>query len=431
MIDFSCHNKCLAQLASVLSTIKRDTLLSCSQGAITQDRANFLLSSAPLIPPQIPMQSPRLRFDTLTDHIRWYLLSPQTDTLAELADELEEDITDSKNSVIPFDLFPALLERVSYSVRNTDLVARFARTMSEVVCDRLEDCSPENAVHLISLLTNRKLPLDEFWLFMLAKRVQQSIDGYDANQVTTIADCFSSRKLEDDEFFRTLTKRLQSIGIEDLKPDLLARFIYACGCVRYRDPEMLTSVLQMYQGRWTLWSAKSTAHLIAGLTQLDALDIPGVNEVMLLLNLDTTRAAPHRGFIVEHFLLTAMYFRLGILALPHLISHLNLKFAKDEGRFLRRFIFMVKLAETGALFENAERLPIAVLRTLRELKNVVEDSANYGFQQHSYYEPVTSGFQIEVCSMLKIMGVEHELEVKRLPFIMDVLIPGMSGSTQE
>eukprot|EP00397_Hematodinium_sp_SG-2012_P015794 GEMP01016093.1.p1 GENE.GEMP01016093.1~~GEMP01016093.1.p1 ORF type:complete len:572 (+),score=140.90 GEMP01016093.1:183-1898(+) len=433
-------------LYACANTLLKDTASPCA--TVSQEHARILLALAPTVPPTMHIGQ-ELPFDqakmTLTDHIRWILLSghesylaqmlPLLDPTRETADTGDVTTTASTNAAameVPFALFPALLDCVvRRSIRQKrpisegmgysgKMVAQVSSALSEVVCDRLDECGPKDAVRMVQILTGGKVPMDEFWLFMLAKHLQKIVDQLGAVEVTSIGSCFASRALEDDEFFTCLTQRILFLGVDGIPIEDMAKFVFACGRVRYRDEQLLSEVLNTYRGRWSSWSPEARAHLIAGLTDLDTLNLPGVSEVVRLLDRQTLRYAD-RNFIATHLFSTAMYIPAGIYAFRHLVKTVGTPSTMHSigGKYLRRYIYVTLLARLGG-FGDLRKLPLASLHAFVKTQRTVEDSRNY--PKRGCYEPDTSGFQIEVSSILKILQVDHQVEVRRMPFILDLVL---------
>lgn len=412
-----------------------DTLNATSP--LSLERVRAILACAPLLPPHTVVADVDIERKSLSleEHIRWFLLSGQRSILGHIISVLEVTYEDTSNPgpavSVPFSLLPALLDRVAEqepkgrSVESSDISARITSALSEIVCDRLDQCSAAEAVRMVQILTGRKVPMDEFWLFMLAKRIQNVIDELGPKEVTCIADCFAKRYLEDDAFFESLTQRVIALGGGQGRIDsnTLATFVLSCGVVRYRDEKLLSDIARTYRGQWGRWSTDARAKIIGGFTQLDALNVPHILDVFRTLDYPTCRSMS-REFCSQNLLIAAMYFPRALAALPHMVRHIGT--SRDEmrssyGRFLRRYIFLSLLANSGALYQRAESLPLACLRALRKVKNVIEDERNY--TKGGSYEPETSSFQIEVSSILHIIDVNHNMEVRRKPFILDMVLP--------
>eukprot|EP00971_Amphidinium_carterae_P083839 1659307-Amphidinium_carterae.1 len=88
--------------------------------------------------------------------------------------------------------------------------------------------------------------MDEFWLFMLAKRTEDIADQFHPQAIVDIAMRYAVRNLEDDQFFEALAK--QVVDRHDQFSMLqLADFLHACAKLHYLDDALCNVVLSQFQ----------------------------------------------------------------------------------------------------------------------------------------------------------------------------------------
>ena len=67
--------------------------------------------------------------------------------------------------------------------------------------------------------------MDEFWLFMMAKQIQDTSDRFTPAELVTIATCYASKGLEDEEFFEALCSNVYK-RIKEFEVKQLAYFLW-------------------------------------------------------------------------------------------------------------------------------------------------------------------------------------------------------------
>lgn len=65
------------------------------------------------------------------------------------------------------------------------------------VCHKIPELTAQQLTCFIESLTSAALPMDEFWLFMMAKQIQDTSEKFSPSQLVTIAECYASKDLED------------------------------------------------------------------------------------------------------------------------------------------------------------------------------------------------------------------------------------------
>lgn len=84
-----------------------------------------------------------------------------------------------------------------FSLRRSynEVTSGLVKTFSDFVCDRLECLSPKLVTNIVSAVGNSKC-LDEFWMFMMAKRIQDTAQCYEPEDLATIIDTYATASLE-------------------------------------------------------------------------------------------------------------------------------------------------------------------------------------------------------------------------------------------
>ena len=100
------------------------------------------------------------------------------------------------------------------------------------VCHQIPSLEPSEITCFIEALTSPALPMDEFWLFMMAKQIQDASDRFSPSQIVTIARCYAWKNLEDEEFFDALCSSVHRRLAEFTLPQL-AQFLFSCARVRF------------------------------------------------------------------------------------------------------------------------------------------------------------------------------------------------------
>ena len=113
------------------------------------------------------------------------------------------------------------------------LGARVVHLFTHFVCARIPELTAEQTTCFVEALTGA-LPMDEFWLFMMAKQIQDTTEKFSPLQIATISRCYADNQLEDDEFFAALSERVTR-GLEQFPLSELAVFLLACAKIRFLD----------------------------------------------------------------------------------------------------------------------------------------------------------------------------------------------------
>lgn len=138
------------------------------------------------------------------------------------------------------------------------------------VCHQIPSLEPSEITCFIEALTSPALPMDEFWLFMMAKQIQDTSDRFSPSQIVTIARCYAWKNLEDEEFFDALCSSVHRRLAEFTLPQL-AQFLFSCARVRFLHQELCADAFPLFQDHASV-SALDGAALGAVITAAGMLD---------------------------------------------------------------------------------------------------------------------------------------------------------------
>lgn len=300
------------------------------------------------------------------------------------------------------------------------LGTRVVQLFSDHVCQKIGSLTPAQITTFVVALTSTSLPMDEFWLFMLAKRVQESASEFSSDQIVAIARCYAIKRLEDDAFFEKLSISVRERH-RDFTPSQLADFLFSCALIRYLDEELCKIVLsplhdlaKSRQFGTSLGAAVCAAGLldqrVFGMTgAFRALSHGGRLEREVLVNMSQALLAIPRG--VEQFM-------------PQLLREMCLQVAARRSRrlFERRLVLIGNACVCGVprVKQWSPRLMNQLALSLGTLQI---DERNY--------EPPSSSFHMEVVAVLRFLDVKHHLEVPVRPFCLDIeLEPGQVAAAE-
>ena len=120
---------------------------------------------------------------------------------------------------------------------------QFVSLYSDFICDNIVGLGPVEVQRLIRALARPVIPIDEFWMFILAKQLQKNISAYSGSAIVDVAHAFALRELEDDDFFEVLVNELKAQDFakhDSLSLDEKLRLFWSCGRLRYRDEEIIS-----------------------------------------------------------------------------------------------------------------------------------------------------------------------------------------------
>ncbi|CAE7216096.1 unnamed protein product [Symbiodinium natans] len=123
---------------------------------------------------------------------------------------------------------------------------RIVQLFTHFVCARIPELTADEMTCFVEALTSQALPMDEFWLFMMAKQIQDTPDRFSPSQIATISRCYADKGLEDDEFFTALSARVAR-GLQQFPLSELASFLFACAKIRFLDEGLCEKAFPLFE----------------------------------------------------------------------------------------------------------------------------------------------------------------------------------------
>lgn len=311
------------------------------------------------------------------------------------------------------------------------LGARLVQLVSYFVCDRVPQLTPEEITTFVVALTSTALPMDEFWLFMMAKRVQDSPELFTIDQIVIIAKRYADKGLEDDEFFEALANRVTTV-FHNATLEQVSGFLLACGKVRFVHEELCRLALSQLEDPEKAATLHSEA-LSATVTAVALLDQSQFKPAAVCNQL-AGRPAELRRLVAKSDL--AMGIALASvslrdssvvrLLLPMIIEKMHEVFlggkmsrkkGKDAAMVLRRLTLLGLCTAFSVPSPSAWALPLVrqMSSTMQQLEGALQSRSDL-------WEPQPSSFHLEVVAVLQLLNVEHSVEVPQRPFCLDLTI---------
>eukprot|EP00927_Polykrikos_kofoidii_P029467 TRINITY_DN25482_c0_g1_i1.p1 TRINITY_DN25482_c0_g1~~TRINITY_DN25482_c0_g1_i1.p1 ORF type:complete len:748 (+),score=112.23 TRINITY_DN25482_c0_g1_i1:82-2325(+) len=324
------------------------------------------------------------------------------------------------------------------------LSTRLVQLFSNHVCERIPVLSQEDITTFVVALTSQALPMDEFWLFMMAKRIQDTSVDYSPKQIVIIAGRYAHKNLEDHEFFGALSDRVLG-GLQEFSLKQLALFLHSCGMMRYYPQDLCTAVFPLFEDRQSVdaLSAEVVGTIISAAALLDqqSFDTSFCCRRLLESRMFLRAALEDRHLamgltlgcaVLGHpsmtkTLMPAILEELAFLYPSH--KRLRTRFAfREFGKVYRRLSLLGLCAAFSLPRESA--WPTRRLKRLLDVIKAQEERYGAGDIRVDSYEPASSSFHLEVASMLRLIDVDHELEHKHHPFCLDILITNESVASE-
>lgn len=315
---------------------------------------------------------------------------------------------------------------------------RVVQLFSNFVCERIHDLSAAEITTFIVALTSPSLPMDEFWLFMMAKRVQDTAESYSADQVVTIAQCYADKGLEDEEFFGALSasvvQRMPEFGLPRL-----SIFLLACANVRFLSDDLCLAVAPLLEDPAVVGQCSGEA-ISRALAAAALLDQQFFNPSACCRRIV---ASPADFAHLEHIMGLALavgalrHSSLARLLTPSFLPQLAKSLASrrlqgrkalhEFGRIHRRLLLVGLCAAFGV--PRPVSWPLSSLKDMRGLLDVIDQRLGQDASvSRGSYEPASSSFHLEVVAVLRLIDVEHVIEHRQIPFCLDIAVFPADGS---
>lgn len=307
------------------------------------------------------------------------------------------------------------------------LGARVVHLFTHFVCARIPELTAEQTTCFVEALTGA-LPMDEFWLFMMAKQIQDTTEKFSPLQIATISRCYADNQLEDDEFFAALSERVTR-GLEQFPLSELAVFLLACAKIRFLDEALCQKAFPLFEEAARV-SHLDGASLSAAVTAAALLDWRRFQALhccrVLAQNPRELQRSVRGGDLGMGLALATVYMRNTTgarLLLPVLLEKFseagNSLRMSEVAMIQRRSMIIGLCAAFGLPTRSSWILPhLRVLQdTIKKLQLHLDRS-----RRRDQYEPSPSSFHLEVVAVLRLLNVEHHLEYPQLPFRLDIAI---------
>lgn len=302
---------------------------------------------------------------------------------------------------------------------------------SDFVCHRVPELPAEEITCFVGGLISQALPMDEFWLFILAKRIQDTVDLYTPEQVSFIGKRYADRGLEDDEFFEALTnyaiKNIEKFPLPDL-----ADLLLGCAKIRFLSEELCQLAFPKFQDRTAVANLDGATNgsVVTAAALLDWRDFHPLACCYRLINSShDLKMAVSNADCITGLALAAVYFRqaAGIQYLmPFLLQQIVTRCSgrlrpREVGILLRRTYLVALCAAFGVPYRST--WSPAILAQLRNsVMELEERFLGPKKRRDTAYEPESSSFHLEVAAILRLLEVENTLEHRQLPFVLDIFI---------
>ncbi|CAK0904896.1 unnamed protein product, partial [Prorocentrum cordatum] len=276
---------------------------------------------------------------------------------------------------------------------------RLVQLFSNYVCERIPELTPEQITIFVVSLTSSAQAMDEFWLFMLAKRIQDTASQFSTSQVVTIARRYADRELEDGEFFGALSQRVRD-SLEEFTLPERADFLLSCAKLKFLDEDLCAAALPSFSDPSQVagLDGKCLGAALTAAAQLDrSAFLPRASCRTLAARPLELRRAVNSADLMMGAALAVVQLRhpAGIVELlPHLLSCLSAAFAKRRVTLLG-LCMAFGLPSTGAW-------PLPLLQGTAHTHEALRRQAVLRASPRDLWEPTPSSFHLEVVAVLRI-----------------------------
>ncbi|CAK9016175.1 Uncharacterized protein SCF082_LOCUS13068 [Durusdinium trenchii] len=309
------------------------------------------------------------------------------------------------------------------------LGTRIVQLFTNSVCHKIPELTAQQLTCFIESLTSAALPMDEFWLFMMAKQIQDTSEKFSPSQLVTIAECYASKDLEDEEFFEALCtsvyQRLTEFSLREL-----AQFLSSCARVRFLHEDLCSAAFPLFEDPSSVSSLDGHG-LGAILTAASLLDWRSFRSMPCCRRLaerpQDLSLAQGATDLAMGLTLAAVYMQNAAgarMLLPLLLQHLGQTAVGQRQRRVHQLSRRTALIGLCAAFAVPHRRAwdLAHLRMVQATWDRLEEEQR---PVRDPWEPESSRFHLEVVAILNLLEVPHHLEHAQYPFRLDIRIdPG-------
>lgn len=368
---------------------------------------------------------------------------------------IKQNLFQIKNIVLSKVLLIYIMKYVYSHIDNNVLYAH-----SDIICENLELLHQHLITNFIFTIGTCK-HIDEFCMFMLAKFVQNNVQGYTPNDITIIVNTYADASLEDVSFYETICDYIKNNFYKFLATDII-KIVYAFSKVRIRDEVLLKMAYQRINEYLEEREKKYFYLKRDDTTYTTNYQVPKEKEEStLLLNKEK-----HKGrYIINKYLcayaiiaagkldffegLNKLFFYLrksiltdgidirGMLWMP--ITLTNFLSSECIFQFLPVYVDLIykafKKTESSKLMTLLIRRHNILLHTIETniipKKYIDESTLNKLYfickskkdtSKEKVFVPDSSTFHIEVSNALLSLDIPHKKEVNIYPFTIDIFI---------
>ncbi|ORM40426.1 uncharacterized protein BXIN_2145 [Babesia sp. Xinjiang] len=323
-----------------------------------------------------------------------------------------------------------LILKRNFSQLNCDHI----RVFSDFICDRLHRIEPKSIANISFSLGHSK-HLDEFWMFMMAKRIQDNPHEFGPDEIAAIMDAYSNACLEDHEFYAVLCQQVAR-NFDNHSVAHLTVILRALARVRVRDEWLLGKTLERLSKHLNALdgsahdnsAGREVAYITANcIVAAGDLDYSGDCNFDGMWRLLTARIRQSSFDIcaINWLPLAAMTFASRTTLqtfMPVWLRHVSHTIPK-----LRSKSFVLTIQRRHHLVRHVFKLGILPPQLLpRHAQKVLDDICDREYitgKVPEDYVPESSTFHLEVCACLRALDVAHQREINIVPFVMDIVVP--------
>jgi len=320
---------------------------------------------------------------------------------------------------------------------------RLVQLFSGFVCDRVSELTPEEVVTFALALTSSALQTDEYWLFVLAERVREGISEFSAQQLAILAQSYAERSLGDEHFYCVVAAQAASSAGGDFGPAQVARVLFSSARVNIFHEGLRSAAFPLLE-RHARAPAPDPEALGEGLAAAGILGerrLPlaaccgalAANAAWLRRSVEDAKTA--KGIVLAAVLLprhagAQALLRQLLLQLGHTLATRRPHGWRGRVEQSRQAHMVQRRAELLGLcaaFGVPQRSawPLGMLRHMRRTLKQVEEQLRGTAGSERWdrgYEPPPSGLHLQVVSVLRDLSVDHQVEHKQQPFILDLTV---------
>ncbi|CAE8616873.1 unnamed protein product [Polarella glacialis] len=313
------------------------------------------------------------------------------------------------------------------------LGARVVQLFTNFVCSRIPELTPAQLTSFVEALTSQALPMDEFWLFMMAKKIQDTVADFSPGQIAMIARRYSGKQLEDDEFFGALSSSV-SDRIKEFSLSQLSMFLLSCAKIRFLHEELCAKAFPLFEdaGSVAMLDGQTLSATVTAAGLLDWRTFRSMACCKLLAsNPYELRMAVMNTDVAMGLALASVYLRNPAgarLLLPRLLEHFSGTVGgggagrkRYEVAMIQRRVVLTGLCAAFGV-PNRRAWTLSQLQVVRETFHRIQLQLDKTGSSKDAYEPAPSSFHLEVVAVLRLLDVEHRLETPQRPFMLDCTI---------